>query len=118
MSERPSATILTFRRPAPPMPATAPAAAAPIELAEDSQVRLARALAALDKALAEQRAAVGDWRDSLGTLRGSVGGLAESLGGYQARLGELAEQVDGVNRQARALETWADGVLAAEPAAP
>jgi len=102
MSQRPSATIIAFPRPAPVRE-------------EDPHARLARALAALDRALAEQRAAVGDWRSALATLRGSVGGLAHSLGGYQVRLGELAGAVRGVNQQARALERWADGVLTGHP---
>jgi uncharacterized coiled-coil protein SlyX len=95
MSDRPTATIHEFpRKP------------------EDAQARLQRALDSLEQALAEQRRAVSDWRDALATLHGSVRGLGRSLGGYQASLGELAERVDGINRQARQLEAWADGVLA------
>jgi chromosome segregation ATPase len=114
MSDRPSATILEFRRPA---PALVPVALAPADntLTEDPQQRLARAFAALDKALAEQREAVSDWRAALGQLHGSMNGLADSLGGYNARLGKLAEEVGAVNQQARALEAWADGVLAEHP---
>jgi hypothetical protein len=100
-----SATIIAFRKPGAAVPA-----------AENPQERLTRALAALEDALAQQRSAIAEWRQSMGVLRGSVQGLGQSLGSYRAKLGQLALQVDGVNRQARHLEAWADGVLAAEHA--
>ena len=99
MSEPPSAAIIPFPRPKAAEEANGP-------------VRLQRAFATLERALAEQRAAVAAWRESLGDLRGSVQGLSQSLGTYQARLDGLAEGVDGLNREARRLEAWADGVLA------
>ena len=103
MPEQRTATIIAF-----------PGAKA----ADEPRLRLQRALASLEQALAGQRDAVAAWRDSLGQLHGSVRGLGASLGAYQARLGGLADDVDGLNRQARRMETWADGVLARETAAP
>ena len=70
------------------------------------------ALAGLDAALAQQRAAIAEWRQSLQDLRGSVRGLGQSLSAYQSTLGQAADDVTAVNRQARQLESWADGVLA------
>lgn len=105
MPEPVSATIIAFPRAKAPAPDAGPHA------------QLERALAALDAALAEQRAAVAQWRQSLGELHGSVQGLGQSLGTFQSRLGTLAEDVDGLNREARRMEAWADGVLAADGAA-
>jgi hypothetical protein len=95
MSEQMTATIIPFPR----VKAAAEA---------DPQVRLRRALAALDLAVAEQRAAVAKWRASLGELRGSVHGLGQSVGEYHQRLGTLADDVMALHRQARRMETWAD----------
>jgi hypothetical protein len=106
MSEQRSATIIEFPR----MQTAAP----PRAVAPEPRDRLQQALAALELALAEQRHAVARWRDSLGELRGSVQGLGDSLGTYQHRLGALAEGVDGLNREARRMEAWADGVIAAD----
>jgi septal ring factor EnvC (AmiA/AmiB activator) len=104
MSEQLSATIIAFPRmkAAPPLP----------DAAADPQMRLQRALASLEQALAEQRTAVARWQQSLGTLKTSVRGLGQSLETYRDRLGGLGEGVDALNRQARQLEGWADGVLA------
>ena len=108
MSEQSSATIIAFPRmkavPTPPEPAA------------DPQARLQRALASLEQALAGQRAAVLAWQQSLGALRGSVHGLGTSFSAYHDRLGALAQDVDGLRREARKLETWADGVLARDGA--
>ncbi len=101
MSEQVTATIIPFPRGK--------------ALAEaDPRARLQRALAALDLAVAEQRAAVAKWRASLGELRGSMQGLGQSMGDYHARLGTLADDVVGLNRQARRLEAWADAALGRE----
>jgi hypothetical protein len=89
-----TATIIPFPRPAAPD-------------------RLARALSGLTAALDTQRQAVAAWQATLAELRGVTGGLEKSLAQYDAALGGLAARVDGVNRQARTLEHWADGVLAA-----
>jgi septal ring factor EnvC (AmiA/AmiB activator) len=121
MSDKPSAAILEFRRLAeaavaklPRVPPPAPPQDTPP--VDESRERLVRALAALGRALAEQQSAVKEWRESLARLRGSVGGLAASLGGFQEKLGELKGDVDHINRQARALESWADGVIDAKAA--
>lgn len=103
MSQLPSATIIAF-----PRPKLAPEGATPA-----APERLQRALAALELALAEQRSAVAKWRQSLGELHGSVQGLGEAFGAYHDRLGALATGVDGLNREARRMEAWADAALAA-----
>jgi len=102
MSEQVSATIIAFPR----------AKAAPVAAAPDPQLRLQRALAALEQALAEQRSAVAQWQQSLGALRGSVRGLGASLTQYRDRLGGVAEGVQAVHQDAKRLEAWADGALA------
>jgi hypothetical protein len=73
--------------------------------------RLARALALLDAALVEQRAAVTTWRDGLTALHTSVAGLDGSLRTYQAQLAALQGRTEGVRDAARRLETWADTAL-------
>jgi hypothetical protein len=108
MSEQMSATIIAFPR---------VKAAAPAPAAADPQARLQRALASLEQALEEQRIAVAAWRDSLGQLRGSVQGLGASLGTYQTRLGSLADDIDGLNREARRLDAWADAAITREDGA-
>ena len=103
-----SATIFAFpRRAAAETPVTT-------ETTVDGTARLARALAALDAAVATQRAAVVAWRCSLGALQSSVDKLSESLATYRATLTRLGQDVAAVNGQARQLEAWADRVLAAE----
>ncbi len=82
-------------------------------MAENGQNdRLATALTALDIALAEQRAAVAAWRESLTELRGVMGGLGARLADYQDSLTQLGTKVDSLNSDARAMEDWADAVLA------
>jgi len=76
--------------------------------------RLANALTALDIAVAEQRAAVSAWRESLTELRGVVSGLGAGLTDYQASLARLGAQVAALNSDARAMEDWADTVLASQ----
>jgi hypothetical protein len=115
MSEQASATIIAFpRMKVAPLPApTEMATAAPTE-PHDPRERLRLALLALDRAVADQRAAVAKWRESLGELHGSVRGLGQSLRTYNERLGALAHDVTGLNREARRMEAWADGVLSRE----
>ncbi len=114
MSDQMSATIISF-----PGMRAAPTALAPVPARasadiQDPQQRLQRALAALDRAVADQRIAVAKWRDSLGQLRGSVQGLGQSLGRYNERLSFVAEEMRGLHREARRLEALADGFLGAE----
>ena len=108
-----SADIIPF--PARPVPAGSAGARAPA--ADDG--RLGRALAKLDLALAEQRAAVAAWQDGLVTLGGSLAGLDGSLRRYGNRLAGLRAHTETVHAQARQLEAWADAVLGGQPhAAP
>jgi hypothetical protein len=104
MSQQPSATIIAFPR---------SKAGAPEDAAQAGPERLQRALAALVLALAEQRGAVAKWRRSLAELRSSAQGLGEAFGAYHDRLGTLADGVNGLNREARRMEAWADAALAA-----
>lgn len=76
------------------------------------EARLVAALASLEAALAEQRTAMAGFRASLGALSTAVGTLAAGVAVYSGRLATLRREVDEVNGTARALETWADGVLA------
>ncbi|MGE0226607.1 MAG: hypothetical protein AB7F35_04995 [Acetobacteraceae bacterium] len=77
-----------------------------------SHDRLARALASLNGALQEQRAAMAHWRESLDQLKRSTQGLGRSMKRYSGSLDKLHEDVGGLNRQAKALENWADSALA------
>jgi len=76
--------------------------------------RLRRALAALDAALTAQRAAVADWRQSLAQLGETMQGLGASLHRYRGNLLRVEVQVGGLNKQAVALEAWADKALAGQ----
>ncbi|HEY4174832.1 MAG TPA: hypothetical protein VGM42_17525 [Rhodopila sp.] len=95
-----TATIIPFpARPKPEAPAP--------------QERLARALESLNAALADQKGAVAAWRDVLGELKTTTAGLDESLQHYRASLRTLGTSVSSLRSKARALEQWADGVMAA-----
>jgi ABC-type transporter Mla subunit MlaD len=80
--------------------------------APSPETRLARALASLQAALEEQRAAAHALQDASAALRTTMGALHDRLAGHRDTLGVLADQVGQVNSQARTLERWADGVLA------
>jgi hypothetical protein len=73
--------------------------------------RLARALASLNQALAEQLVAIATWRDALGQLKGTANGLRGSLLTYQANLQTLGDSVSAVHEKATSLEAWADEVM-------
>ena len=83
--------------------------------ADNRAVRLARALAALDAAFAEQRTAIAAWRDSLAALRDSTSALRASVIGYRTSLGTLGADVAALNGQARTLKRWADAALVHPP---
>jgi hypothetical protein len=85
-----------------------PAAPAP---ANDAQDRLARALASLDAALAEQRQAMSGWRESLDHLRKATTGLGLSMQRYDRTLGKLGLDVSALHTQSVRLERWADDAL-------
>ncbi|MGH7041920.1 MAG: hypothetical protein ACREFY_07295 [Acetobacteraceae bacterium] len=77
----------------------------------DGVERLRRALAMLDAALAEQRAAVETWRDGLIVLRGSVTRLGGSLRAYRDQLSGLRGRTEDAHAEALRLEAWADAAL-------
>jgi len=76
--------------------------------------RLIRALESLNAALAEQRVAVAAWREVLVELKTTTTGLHDSLQRYRANLLTLGDSVSVLHTNARALEQWADGVLATQ----
>ena len=88
----------------------------PARPAADAE-RLRRALAALDRAIADQRQAVSTWRDALGDLRTAMAGLGGRVATYQGELGKLAGGVSGLNARATWLRDWADKALAEAPQA-
>lgn len=90
-----------------PFPARKPATAD-----TDGQERLRLALAALEEAVAGQRAAVAEWRRSLAQLGDTMGGLRGSLLHYRGSLNRLEEQVGALNTRAVTLEEWAEGAVA------
>jgi ABC-type transporter Mla subunit MlaD len=105
-SEAPTQTaaIIPFRartKPQAPPPAALPA----------SEDRLVKALATLNAALADQRAAVAAWRDVLAELKTTTKGLDDSLQRYRSNLRSLGTSVSSLHAKARSLEQWADGVL-------
>ena len=116
MDERPTAEIIAF-----PAKSAEPVQVSPASselLAEDPQERLRRALAALDAALASQRAAVISWRESLSALKGTMQDLGSSLSGYHDALGTLGARVTGLNTEARRMEAWADAKLGQDRGRP
>jgi hypothetical protein len=80
--------------------------------------RLTRALAALDAALNEQRAAMAGWRDTLEQLRKTTTGLGLSMQRYSRALGKLGDDVAELNAGATRLERWADGAMRSTVARP
>jgi hypothetical protein len=60
-------------------------------LAEDPVLRLQRALAMLEAAQTEQRAAIASWRGALGQLNSSMQGLGTSLGNCQTALDSITQ---------------------------
>lgn len=77
-----------------PFPRVAAPTAAP------SEDRLTVALAALDRAIAVQRSAIGGWRAAIADLDQAMGNLAGSVGRYQAQLGNLASSVEALGQRA------------------
>jgi hypothetical protein len=92
-----SADILPFPQPA--------RAAQPTPSPEE---RLRQALAELDTALDEQRAAVADFRSNLMDLGGAVAGLETSLGKYACQLTTTQSDVLAAHESARKLESTAE----------
>lgn len=73
--------------------------------------RLARALASLEAALAEQRTAARALHDASATLKTTVAGLEERLVTHRDGLSRLATEVGLLNSEARRLEAWADNMI-------
>ncbi len=105
-----TAQVIPFPSRAP----VAPAAVQPATTTNDPADRLARALASLDAALTEQRAAMAGWRESLDQLRKTTNGLGLNMQRYHRTLGKLGEDVAGLHSQAVRLERWADETLATQ----
>ena len=110
MSESSTAEIIQF----PSRPSTPPATVSARTPSEPTaaEARLARALAGLNDALTQQRAAVAAWKASLATLSTSTGRLAASLRGYHDTLGRLDARVATLRTESQKLEAWADDVTA------
>ena len=77
----------------------------------DPQERLRKALAALDTAMTEQKAAMAGRRDSLDQLKKSTQGLGLSMQRYRGSLDKLGADVADLHKQATQLESWADDAL-------
>lgn len=69
--------------------------------------RLARALAALEQAIAAQRQAVRGWQDQVRELDAAMDGLAGTVGAYQECLSGLSASVAALGQQADRLATRA-----------
>jgi ABC-type transporter Mla subunit MlaD len=82
----------------------------------DPNFRLRTALSVLEAALDEQRAAIATWRESLTELRDTVGGVGHNLTALQSNLDRLKRDTLSLNDDAKAMESWADNVLAREVA--
>lgn len=79
--------------------------------AEAAEERLARAMATLDAALVEQRAAMDRFRLAIGDLNRAVSGLEAGLVRYGDELACLGHDLERLAIEARALEAWADEAL-------
>jgi chromosome segregation ATPase len=95
MHEKTTAEIIPF-------PARAPVAE---PVADGGQERLRQALASLNAAIEEQRAAVAAWRGALGSLRDATGSLDAGMRAYRGTLDTLRTRMTGLSRQARSLES-------------
>jgi septal ring factor EnvC (AmiA/AmiB activator) len=104
-----SAQVIPFRPRAVRPDATS---TTPVASTAEGQERLARALASLDAALAEQQAAMDQFRLALGDLDRAVSGLEAGLVRYGDELVALNHEIDRLGIEARALEAWADDALA------
>jgi hypothetical protein len=103
-----TADIIPF--PARPIPAE------PTPVEPTPEARLARALASLNAALADQRAAVAAWREVLAELKATTIGLQGSLQRYRANLLTLGDSVSALHTKAQSLEQWADDATRAPQA--
>ena len=79
--------------------------------APEGQARLALALASLNAALADQRAAMAAWQGALADLKQTTQSLSGGLQRYHNSLGDLGTKVASLREEAVKLESWADQVL-------
>ncbi len=106
MTNEAVAQIIPFparRLPAPDVTEPPPAPA--------GQERLVRALASLNAALADQRAAMAAWQGALAELKQTTQSLTGGLQRYHSSLGALGTKVASLREEAVRLEAWADQVL-------
>lgn len=80
---------------------------------ENGRARLARALARLNEALADQATAVRDFRAAVFELKEQVGRLDDGLQMYRASLEDAAVNVMATRAAARRLDQSADALAAA-----
>jgi ABC-type transporter Mla subunit MlaD len=85
----------------------------PMQVPDNGQDRLRRALQDLDAAVAGQRTAVAAWRSALAELGTVMGGLGDSMQRYRENLDTLGGRVARLHAQAVQLERTADAALAA-----
>jgi hypothetical protein len=97
-ADRASADIIPF-----------PARAKPAE--PQPKDRLVQALASLNAAMEDQRAAVAAWRAVLRELKSTTTELDESLQRYRSNLRSLGTSVLSLHAKAKVLEAWAGGAL-------
>ncbi|HWL81500.1 MAG TPA: hypothetical protein VNR89_11135 [Roseomonas sp.] len=83
-------------------------AAALLAFPQNPEDRLRLALRRLDTALAEQAAAVAQFRTSLSDLRTAVGGLAGQVQNYRGALNDTAAKLRHTHETALELERTAD----------
>jgi hypothetical protein len=93
-----------------PVRETSPPVATPAP-EPDGAARLARALASLNGALADQRIAIAAWRSALAELKTTTEGLSAGLQRYHGKLGELGARMTAIKEDANRLEAWADRVI-------
>jgi phage-related tail protein len=80
---------------------------------ENGRARLARALARLNEALADQATAVRDFRAAVFELKEQVGRLDDGLQMFRASLEDAAVQVMATRAAVRRLDQSADALAAA-----
>jgi ABC-type transporter Mla subunit MlaD len=84
----------------------------PMQVPDNGQDRLRRALQDLDEAVAGQRTAVAAWRSALAELGTVMGGLGDSMQRYRQNLDTLGGRVAKLHAQAVQLERTADAAMA------
>ncbi len=80
---------------------------------DNGRARLARALARLNEALADQAAAVREFRTAVFDLKAQVGRLDDGMQTYRASLEDAAVSVMATRATVRRLDRCADALAAA-----